>query len=877
MADEDELEGSSDVSVTVSAEDLVLQSDDGFDDDTGRARQADRGKLRAIDDGGRRPSLPINIPPPSTLSTSPYAGTSAHSQLHAQFGSGSGSGSPSPPYQSPMDHSPLRKDSSTPRGSPSNAGQIKPLPPHPHLPYGVANSDPGPGHTFDLEYIFGSKNHPTNPGGSNMMMIVPPNYDAYLNRNDGNGDRDADMDLPLASNTLNANANPEHDLKSLPPTHSHSHTHHQHSQHHPHTHNYTQTATSGSGPSAGFVTSPAAHLSSFAASVSAKLRGKPKMRERKVASYDSDSDPSDEDGDEHAARVGLGSHGGGGRGSVLLGPVPYHGERRLSVSLDSGVKALSMEASGYSAQRYTSSGTKAKAKGSGKRAASASGRRAVDAYENPMIGTDGDGMYAAGAGTINWKNPWGAPQPPQSPSASISTSSSVFTSPGGGKTRRPMTSPTLSTFSNSVFGPPQGTSLFLPPRSPSFVDTSAIVSPHPSKSAAAASAGSQEEDTFAKFVSWGDEEYRDRRAEWSFLHVSNTAPAPTPGASSSTSLVGIPAMNRMDGEFVPAPVPPRMRLQDVVDGIATGIGGTAMLVDGDKTPTTMASMAQAQSQSIDPLQGPGPLDPEANPVGVWECGTLGRYVVAVERPEDILNRGLTPVGLSSGGLDSSGRKMSLFVRRLSESADAAPTTPKAEPEPTSMSEVQNTDASVSPKQTRKKSSAVRVHIHKHSKAPAHSLFLGSDSSGTIHKSSILLATKKVHLHLSAKKATAVQPTTSTSGTGEVEGDKEMRLPRVAPPLDYVPNFVNLEVLEKEKSLSPQPAPAHARALATPLPDDSMQVDGESDVDRGRTSRRDAENSDVDMMDGRVTSSSTYHQDFGTITPETRDAMLEQLK
>jgi hypothetical protein len=48
------------------------------------------------------------------------------------------------------------------------------------------------------------------------------------------------------------------------------------------------------------------------------------------------------------------------------------------------------------------------------------------------------------------------------------------------------------------------------------------------------------------------------------------------------------------------------------------------------------------------------------------------------------------------------------------------------------------------------SSAVRVHVHKHSRAPAFSLMLGNWTYLAPSRSSLLLAPKKVHLHVTVK-------------------------------------------------------------------------------------------------------------------------------
>lgn len=314
------------------------------------------------------------------------------------------------------------------------------------------------------------------------------------------------------------------------------------------------------------------------------------------------------------------------------------------------------------------------------------------------------------------------------------------------------------------------------------------------------------EDTFSRFVSQGDPEFFDRRANWSFQH--------------STS-------------------------------------------------------HNVRNENVGEREG------GVDPLGVWECRTLGRYSVGVsdERP-------LSPSKSRSAG-NSPSRRNSLVVRRLPSMVDAPaahsssqPTTPRS--------------AAISTG-----GSATRIHIHKHSRAPAHSLFLGAPNPSAAARSSILLATKKVHLHLSAKKAATpgtlagsrkgkeresdrgvisrspTSPVSPSSSHGVSGGDSvagassstarvtavsdtpvlDFRLPSRAPPPGYIPSFVNRDILEAaEKS-------------------EAMDVDNDNE---------DASSSPSSPISGapRALSShghGTYASDFASIPPEVRTMFLEQLR
>jgi hypothetical protein len=131
--------------------------------------------------------------------------------------------------------------------------------------------------------------------------------------------------------------------------------------------------------------------------------------------------------------------------------------------------------------------------------------------------------------------------------------------------------------------------------------------------------------------------------------------------------------------------------------------------------------------------------------GLWECGALGKYWVGtLDEFARISQPLLHPPPTSSSSTVS--RKQALVVRKFA-SLDAGTT----DPNPRGF-------ASAQPPGT----STQRIHIHKHSRAPAFSLFLGPTVSSASSGSSILLATKKVHLHLSAKK----QSNTASGGATE---------------------------------------------------------------------------------------------------------------
>lgn len=313
------------------------------------------------------------------------------------------------------------------------------------------------------------------------------------------------------------------------------------------------------------------------------------------------------------------------------------------------------------------------------------------------------------------------------------------------------------------------------------------------------------EDTFSHFVSQGDPEFSDRRANWSFQRADSQNPR------------------------------------------------------NGKT--------REQAGGVDP-------------VGVWECGTLGRYWVGMgdEQP------------LSPSKSANSPRRNSLVVRRFPLSVDGMAAHGSSQP-PTPRTAAFSASGS-----------AIRIHIHKHSRAPAHSLFLGASNPSAAARSSILLATKKVHLHLSAKKAAISRmPTVSRKGkerTPDPEYDVlpqsptsltshsschgvnlgtsamgasssttramtandstvvDFRLPSRAPPPGYIPSFVNRDILEAAAKSGP------------------MDVDNENeDTDSTSPSSPKGGGSRALSSHGHA----TYASDFASISPEVRAMFFEQLR
>ena len=209
--------------------------------------------------------------------------------------------------------------------------------------------------------------------------------------------------------------------------------------------------------------------------------------------------------------------------------------------------------------------------------------------------------------------------------------------------------------------------------------------------------------------------------------------------------------------------------------------------------------------------------------GIWECGNHTTYWVGESDDSNHADHAQESPSAPRP------KKTSLVVRRF-PNVDGSPLKPGSPSTP-----------------TKPFSSEVRIHIHKHSRAPAYSLFLGAWNPSRAAKSSILLATKKVHLHVSAKKekesaasndASPSRPRGRTvsqavktsapqheppmgqdvlmSDPTKSEGNfsDEFRLPHRAPPPGYIPPYVNRDLIHQD----PKVDTGHEalRATFTPL-------------------------------------------------------------
>ncbi|KAF9507069.1 hypothetical protein BS47DRAFT_1352081 [Hydnum rufescens UP504] len=132
------------------------------------------------------------------------------------------------------------------------------------------------------------------------------------------------------------------------------------------------------------------------------------------------------------------------------------------------------------------------------------------------------------------------------------------------------------------------------------------------------------------------------------------------------------------------------------------------------------------------------------------------------------------------------------------------------------------------------SSQVRVHIHRHSRAPAYSLMLGDWTHLSPSRSTLLLAPKKVHLHVTVKKdspypprrrpsvfsnkeitsrfvSTASAPPDQTIFSRSDEDLDDFRLP----PPGYIPPYVDLQMMVEPSDRSSN---NHATAFTTLEPE-----------------------------------------------------------
>ncbi|KDQ21577.1 hypothetical protein BOTBODRAFT_207505 [Botryobasidium botryosum FD-172 SS1] len=213
--------------------------------------------------------------------------------------------------------------------------------------------------------------------------------------------------------------------------------------------------------------------------------------------------------------------------------------------------------------------------------------------------------------------------------------------------------------------------------------------------------------------------------------------------------------------------------------------------------------------------------------GVWDAGVAGRYRVKRESDSD----GLTPGN-------------AIVVRSV---------LPAEETNPGADDDEDMDDVFGSPK-SKPDSAPVKFHIHKHSRAPAYSLFLGAwePSAGT--KSSILLAPKAVHMHVSSPKkpsgtASAARPTSrqrsfTNSSLKGVREDDEPEAESSSRNSTSNPDAFAANVSSRSYQVQPLPSPSPTVASASAW------------VTTTRTS---------------------HHIAFDTLTPQDSELLLEVMK
>ncbi|KAF8306982.1 hypothetical protein DL93DRAFT_2232339 [Clavulina sp. PMI_390] len=405
--------------------------------------------------------------------------------------------------------------------------------------------------------------------------------------------------------------------------------------------------------------------------------------------------------------------------------------------------------------------------------------------------------------------------------------------------------------------------------------------------------GGDWEDSFAKFVSQGDDEFARRRAEWSFVRVPDRREPATvdmdaspirpgqsmsssPGAGSSSSYAPYPplpatpsASSSYTGSSISSSPP-----QPFDFSPSPPIRSPSSYSHSQSPPSRKRSRSNTTNTKASATMAISvPVPTHAEPMGVWECGALGKYWVGAAEDSSAAaaaksstrsrsgshslggrlrsgsgsasaslgasttGEGGGPGAAPAGGEAGEERKISMVVRRF-------PTDPYVSP-PSILSPPPSKTAPTPPVTT----AAIRVHIHKHSRAPATSLFLGASNPGAASRSSILLATKKVHLFLSARKADAARErktrdadggmrtpiSPSFGGFGGVAGDDASinsngSKSRLAPPVTSStthPALISSPVPSFTTSTSTSPAASPMDIAQPAMPSSSAPADSRS--------------------------------------------------